>query len=71
MESIEVRLARLEEGMVAVKSDTSYIRKGFDGFKTEYWKQTLHITRKVAGVSAITSLVVAAITAVITKAITQ
>ena len=71
MESLEVRLARVEEGLVSVKGDTSYIRKGFDGFKAEYWKQMLSITRKVASVSAITSLVVAVITALITKALTQ
>ncbi len=69
MESFEVRLARLEEGMVSVKGDTAYIRKSLDGLKIDYWKEMIKLTGKVAGVAAITSLVTGFLTTIIAHAI--
>lgn len=68
MESQDVRLARLEEGMVSVKGDTSYIRKNFDQFKSEYWKELVKMTGKVASISVITSLITGAITVAVAHA---
>lgn len=68
-ESIEVRLARLEEGMVSVKGDTSYLRRGFDGFKNQYWSELVKITGKVAGIAAITSFVTGLLTVAVAHAL--
>lgn len=68
-ETIEVRLARLEEAMVSVKGDTSYLRKGFDGFKTQYWQELVKITGKVATVAALTSFVTGLITVAVAHAL--
>lgn len=70
-ESVETRLARLEEAMTSVKGDTIYIRKGFDGFKESYWKKMMELSGKVAGISVITSLVTGVITAIIAHAMTN
>jgi hypothetical protein len=69
MEPIEVRLARLEEGMVSVKGDTSYLRKGFDAFKQAYWEQLVKMTGRVAGVAALTSFIVGVVTVALAHAL--
>lgn len=69
MESIEVKIARLEEGMVSVKGDTSYLRKGFDNFKNQYWQELVRMTGKMAGVAAITSFITGLITVAVAHAI--
>lgn len=61
-ESIEVRLARLEEAMVSVKGDTAYLRRGFDSFKTQHWEELVKISGKVASIAAVTSFVTGLLT---------
>lgn len=56
MESQDVRLARLEEAMVSVKGDTRYIRDRLDTFS---WR--------VMGLSGSVSVLVALLTAIVTK----
>lgn len=68
-ETMETRMARMEEAMVSVKGDTMYLRRGFDGFKEQYWKELIKLSAKVAGVAAVTSLFVGLITAVAAKVV--
>jgi hypothetical protein len=68
-ESIETRLARLEEAMVSVKGDTIYLRRGFDGFKEHYWKELAKSAGKVGYLSAFVSLFVGGITAAVAHVI--
>jgi hypothetical protein len=69
MEPIEVRLARLEEGMVSVKGDTRYIRDNFDKFKNTYWTELLKLSGKVAGIATFVSLITGVVTVAVAHAL--
>ena len=68
-ESVDTRLARLEEAMVSVKGDTVYLRRGFDGFKEKYWVELSKTAGRMGSISAVTSLIVGFITAAIMHAV--
>ena len=68
-ETIETRLARLEEAVVAVKGDTRYLRQSLDGFQHKYWQELVKSSSRIAGLSVLVSFVVATMTAVITHTV--
>jgi len=61
-ETVDTRLARLEEAMISVKGDTVYLRRGFDSFKHHYWVELAKTAGKMGGLSAVTSFIVAVAT---------
>ncbi len=64
METQEVKIARLEEGMVTVKGDTKYIRQKMDALLESHWT----LSGKMLGLSGLVSVLVALVTTIVTKA---
>ena len=63
MDSIEVKIARLEEGMVSVKGDTRHIREKLD----EVVQNHFHLSGKIIGTATTMSFLVTILTTVVVK----
>lgn len=68
-ESLEVKVAKLEIKVDAVKDDTHYLRAHFFAFTEKFNDKLNEIDKRVAGTAALVGLVVSVVTAVAVTAL--